>query len=167
MYFIYASEPFGWLERFTVFSLKLHPHVHGMNTRADRSHVWHMKVLHYTVFKDQEVATASDRSIVIIPKITPKRNRRTRIEARGRSLKAEQCSRYHTPSYTRSLSDGDLAIAVRHEVQTSRRFPQPNLSHNRPEDPWRFGIVCGRLKYVRYSVAGDRRTCSMYSLERR
>ncbi len=128
MYFIYASEPFGWLERFTVFSLKLHPHVHGMNTRADRSHVWHMKVLHYTVFKDQEVATASDRSIVIIPKITPKRNRRTRIEARGRSLKAEQCSRYHTPSYTRSLSDGDLAIAVRHEVQLRADFLSPTLA---------------------------------------
>ena len=77
-------------------------------------HVWHMKVLHYTVFKDQRPRQrASSIAIVGLPQATTG----TRIEARGRSLKAEQCSRYHTSSCTRSLSDDDLAIAVRHEVE--------------------------------------------------
>jgi hypothetical protein len=72
-----------------------------------------MKVLHYTVFKDQRPRQrASSIAMLWLPQAVAE----TRIEARGRSLKAEQCSRYHTSSYTRSLSDDDLTIVVRHEV---------------------------------------------------
>ena len=54
MYFTYASRAVWAARDITVFFFEI-ASAHARNTHADRSHVWHMKVLHYTVFKDRRM----------------------------------------------------------------------------------------------------------------
>ena len=62
----YFARPLVWAERERDCSLKLHPHAHG-TARTDRLHVWHMKVLHYAVFKDlKDVPSSPARSRLLV-----------------------------------------------------------------------------------------------------
>jgi hypothetical protein len=108
--------------------------------RMDRLHVWHMKVLRYTVFNDQKVATLEkpDRDIFMSGLY---RTLRTRIEPRGRSLKAEQYSREQIRVETRLSSGTKLPLLKGSDVRKrslnrSRRDPQLDISHNWPANPW-------------------------------
>ena len=111
---------------------KLHPLAHG-NMRTDRSHVWHMKVLHYTVFKVQKDATRAG----IDHKTRSDESDLLRIAARGHSLKAEQCSRKRLIGYFRN--DGEASCVTKLEkpradllsptlARTGRRTPGETAS---------------------------------------
>jgi hypothetical protein len=116
----------------------LHPHAHG-NMRVDRLHVWHMKVLRYTVFNDQKVAT-------------PERSR-SRLSAGGDEAAFErESSLEDVPSKLSSTAGSRSELKLgslpersfpirgsdvrKRSLNRSRRDPQLDISHNWPANPW-------------------------------
>ena len=141
-----------------------------------RFHVWHMKVLLCAVFKDRErrepratdcdflertsnsrVVPSKLSSTACAHSLSPTRRRSpAHVLTYASPAHSSMRKRDNGTGHFRSGGFCPSSIWRKRCLKTSRRFPQPRLSLVGPGDPWSGGIVCGRLRYVRSRVAGDR-----------
>ena len=108
-----------------------------------------MKVLHYAVFKD--------------PRFDSRGGVDRMSYERESSLEDVPSKLSSTAGSDPKLNSGSLPErrlvrggVRRRLLKQSRYDPQLDLSHNWPANPWMYSFVCGRRKYVRHSVSGDR-----------